>query len=112
MSNANRKTPTAGRVWLARGIAMAADLVQIGLLPYFAEGIVSPLDAVMDVVVGVVLVWLVGWHIAFVPTFVVEMLPVADLAPTWTLAVFIATRGRGGAQEPIAQLAQEGGSER
>ena len=101
-----------GRVWLARGIAMAADLLQIVLFPYFAEGALSPLDTVMDVVVGVVLVLLVGWHIAFVPTFVVEMLPMADLAPTWTLAVFIATRGRGGPPEPVRQLAHEVGSER
>lgn len=112
MGESNRTPPSPARVWLARGIAIAADLLQIGLFPYFAEGAISPLDAGLDVLVGVVLVLLVGWHIAFVPTFIVEMLPFADLAPTWTLAVFIATRGRGRAQEPVAQIAREGGSER
>lgn len=104
MGDANRKPLTPGRVWLARGIAMAADLVQIGLFPAFWEGIVSPLDAALDAVVAVVLVWLVGWHIAFVPSIVVEMLPIADLAPTWTIAVFIATRGRAKPAERIAAI--------
>jgi hypothetical protein len=40
------------------------------------------------------MVWLVGWHVAFLPAFVVEALPVGDLAPTWTLAVFLATRSK------------------
>ncbi|HEY2586731.1 MAG TPA: hypothetical protein VGI81_13285 [Tepidisphaeraceae bacterium] len=104
MGEAIRNVLTPGRVWLARGIAMAADLVQIGLFPYFAEGVISPADAALDAVVAVVLVWLVGWHIAFVPTIVVEMLPVADLAPTWTLAVFIATRGRAKRAESIVAI--------
>lgn len=52
------------------------------------------LSDALDVVVGVTMVWLVGWHVAFLPAFVVEALPVGDLAPTWTLAVFIATRSK------------------
>jgi hypothetical protein len=91
----NRSPLSARRIWLARGIAACADLVQIFFFPVFSEGIASPLNAGLDVVVGVTLVLLVGWHIAFVPTFIIEALPFADLAPTWTLAAVIATRGRG-----------------
>jgi len=82
------------RIWLARGIAMAADALQIAVFPYFFEGVLSPVNALLDVVVMVAMVLLVGWHIAFVPTFLVEQLPFADLAPTWTVAVWIVTKGK------------------
>jgi len=39
---------------------------------------------------------LLGWHVAFLPAFVVELLPVADLFPTWTIAVLYVTRARRG----------------
>jgi hypothetical protein len=73
---------------------MAADAAQLAVPWVFGEGIVSPLDAVLDVVVGLTLIWLVGWHVAFIPTFIIEALPIADLAPTWTLATLIATRSK------------------
>ena len=73
---------------------MAADLVQIGIFPYFAEGAISPFDVILDVIVGTLLVLLVGWHIAFLPSAIAELLPVVDLAPTWTIAAFIATHKR------------------
>ena|SRR5689334_21456280 len=84
--------PSAKKIWLARGIAILADAVQIGFFPIFSEGVVSPLNMAVDVVVAALLIMLVGWHIAFLPTFIIESLPFADLAPTWTVAVFIATR--------------------
>jgi hypothetical protein len=90
----NTKPISARRIWLARSIAMAADLVQIGLSPYFAEGAISPFDFVLDIVVGALLVLLVGWHIAFLPSAIIELLPIVDLAPTWTAAAFIATYKR------------------
>ena len=68
-----------------------------------AEGALSPVDDGLDVVTAVILTALVGWHIAFVPSFVVKLLPVADLAPTWTVAVLIATAGRSGAT-PLAPV--------
>jgi hypothetical protein len=82
------------RIWLARGIAVAADFLQIVFASATVEGFVSPFDAVLDVIVAVVLTLLVGWHIAFIPSFIIKALPFADLAPTWTLAILIATRGR------------------
>ena len=72
-----------------------ADGSQIAVLPLVLGGAVSPLDDVIDVVTAVALTGLVGFHWAFLPTFIAEIVPFVDLVPSWTLAVFIATRGRG-----------------
>ena len=61
-------------------------------MPLFAGGAPAGFDAALDIVVGVVMIALVGWHWAFLPAFALEALPGVDLAPTWTIAVFIATR--------------------
>ncbi len=86
-----RQTPD--RVRLARGVAVAADLLQVALTPFTVEGAFSPVDDGIDIVAAVVLTALVGWHISFVPSFLVKLLPIADLAPTWTLATVLATAG-------------------
>ncbi len=78
---------------------MFADVVQWVLWPLFVGGATSPLEAAVDVVVAVGLVRLLGWHWAFLPSFVVELIPGVDLVPTWTAAVFLATRGRGDAPQ-------------
>ena len=84
---------SAARVRAARLIAMAADLLQIGVLPLFAPGALSPADDALDVAVAGLLTWLVGWHWSFLPSFVAELVPGLDLVPTWTAAVLFATRG-------------------
>jgi hypothetical protein len=81
------------RVVAARVIAILADAVQLGFLPVFAGGAPTGFDAVLDLVVGAVMVALLGWHWAFLPAFLLELLPAVDLAPTWTIAVLLATRG-------------------
>ena len=73
-------------------LAITADLLQIVLFPVFIEGFSSPLADALDVVVCLTLTLLVGWHFAFLPSFVAKGIPVVDIAPSWTLAVFIATR--------------------
>ena len=88
------------RVLAARVIAIVADAVQVGLLPLFAGGAPEAFDAVLDVVVGAAMIALLGWHWAFLPAFLAELLPVVDLAPTWTLAVLIATRRAGWSGAP------------
>ena len=93
--------PTRRRVLAARVLAVAADAVQLGLLPLFAGGAVTGFDAVLDVAVGIAMVALVGWHWAFLPAFALELVPAVDLAPTWTIAVFLATRRTGAAEPPI-----------
>ena len=82
------------RVWTARVLAVAADAVQVLFLPLFGEGFASPVNDALDVMVGLALVWLVGWHWAFLPSFAAELVPGLDVFPSWTTAVWFATRGR------------------
>jgi hypothetical protein len=81
---------TPRRIWIARGLALLVDFAQVAFLP--AE--LTPLNNGVDVGTALALVGLVGWHWAFLPTFLAELVPFVDLVPTWTLAVLIATRGR------------------
>jgi len=87
---------TPRRIWIARGLAVVVDLVQIALPPTA----VVPFVDVIDVATAVAMVALVGWHWAFLPTFLAEAVPFVDLVPTWTLAVVIATRGRADGAPP------------
>ena len=91
---------TPGRIRAARIIAVAADAIQLGLFPLFIGGAPEGFDAVLDIAVGITMVALLGWHLAFLPGFVSEMLPLVDLFPSWTLAVLFVTRG--GPQPPAA----------
>ena len=83
---------TPRRVFAARTIAIAADVIQFALSPAFSEGVLSPVDGLLDIAVAGALTALVGWHWAFLPSFAAELVPFVDLVPTWTAAVFIATR--------------------
>jgi hypothetical protein len=89
-----RPALTGRRVWAARLVAVAADGLQIVLLPFFGVGFLSPAMDVMDVVVAVLLTALVGFHWSFLPTFLAELIPGLGLIPTWTMAAFLATRKR------------------
>lgn len=83
---------TPKRVRAARVLGVVADAVQLGLLPMFVGGWISPLNDALDVVVAIAMVALVGWHWAFLPAFFSELIPIWDLVPSWTAAVLIATR--------------------
>jgi hypothetical protein len=88
------KPLTPERINAARLIAVIADILQIILFPMFSQGFFSPLDDVLDFIVAILMYWLVGFHIVFVPSLIIKLLPIADEAPTWTIAVLIATHGR------------------
>jgi ethanolamine transporter EutH len=90
---ASAVVPTAAQIRAARAIAMLADLAEIVVFPAFMEGFLSPANDVLDVAVAVALTWLLGWHWAFLPSFLAEMIPVVGLVPTWTAAVFYVTSG-------------------
>jgi hypothetical protein len=94
---------TAARVKAARWIAVAADFLQIVVFPAFAPGAASPWDDALDAFVAVAMVWLVGWHWVFLPTFLAELVPGLDLVPTWTAAAFFVTRGQGKPAPPEAE---------
>jgi hypothetical protein len=89
-----RAVPSQARVWAARGLAVVVDGIQIFGFPAFGEGAASPLNDALDLVAGAAFVLLLGWHIAFLPTFLTELVPVVDVFPTWTAAVVFVTRGR------------------
>jgi hypothetical protein len=52
----------------------------------------SPADSALDLLVAFVMIRLLGWHWAFLPTAAAKLVPGADLFPTWTLAVWFVTR--------------------
>jgi hypothetical protein len=76
---------------LALLIAMVGDAIQIFGLPLFAAGGFSPADTILDAFMAVILIRMLGWHWAFLPTLVAEMTPGFDLFPTWTAAVLYVT---------------------
>ena len=80
------------RTWIAWVVAVSVDALQIGLFPVFGTGVALPLNVLLDAVTTIIMTWLLGFHIAFVPTFAMEFMPIVDIAPTWTIAVWIATR--------------------
>jgi len=87
------------RIRAAWAIALAVDAIQI---PADATGPVGwLLGAGLDVVTMVIMWTMLGFHWAFLPSFVTEAVPYLNLAPFWTLAVAIATRGRGDADLPL-----------
>jgi len=90
------KSPEQRKAWF---VAILADAIQIVGMPLFVEGGFSPLDTALDVIVGGILIKLLGWHWAFLPTFAAELVPGLDLFPTWTAAVFFATRQLNSAPE-------------
>ncbi|HKW17347.1 MAG TPA: hypothetical protein VJO35_07570 [Terriglobales bacterium] len=68
-------------------LAVAADALQIFVLPLFGEGALSPADDILDLAVAAIQVRLLGWHWEFLPAFAAELVPGVDLVPFWTLAV-------------------------
>ena len=75
-------------------LAMTLDAVQIALFPVFAPGFVSVADDVVDAIAFAVFWRWIGWHPALLPGFIFKLVPFVDLAPTWTLAVWIAMRAK------------------
>jgi hypothetical protein len=83
---------TRERVMSAYAIAITVDVLQLALGPVgwlFA-------DELLDVIASI-LVWrAIGFHPLLLPTFVLELLPVVDMMPTWTgcVAIVVALRKR------------------
>ncbi len=91
------KSPEHRLAWL---VAIVVDAIQIGALPLFAPGGMSPADVLLDAVAAVILIRLLGWHWAFLPTLTAELIPGFDLFPTWTAAVYFVTRQQVRSTEP------------
>jgi hypothetical protein len=87
------KLSTPKRIHLAWMVAILVDAVQIGLFPITGT-LSSWLGAPLDILAMGLLWSLLGWHWALAPSFLFELLPIAELAPTWTLATWIVVRKR------------------
>jgi len=74
---------TRARIRSAYAVAIVTDGLQLLLGPAgwtFA-------DEILDVAAMAIISWLIGFHPLLLPTFVLELMPLADLLPTWTGAV-------------------------
>ncbi len=81
------KISQAARFRAALILAVIADALQLAVFPIFVEGAESPVDDVVDFSVAGVLVYLLGWHWEFLPSFLGKLVPGVDLVPFWTMAV-------------------------
>src|ERR1700679_4346489 len=74
---------TRTRIILAIATAVFADALQFFLGPLgWIFG-----DQAIDCVAIVLTSWLIGFHWLVLPTFVLELIPLADDLPTWTAVV-------------------------
>jgi hypothetical protein len=71
---------TRVRIAFALTVAVATDAAQFFFGP---AGWVLP-DQALDVVAMVLTWWALGFHPLLLPTFVIELIPLADMLPTWT----------------------------
>jgi hypothetical protein len=75
------------RLQAAMVLAIIADALQLIIFPLFVEGAASPAEDVLDLGIGALLAYLLGWHWEFLPSFVAKLVPGVDLVPFWTMAV-------------------------
>jgi hypothetical protein len=80
------------RIGLAFTVAVATDGIQALVGPFGW----TFFDEITDVVTAVVASLLLGFHPLFLPTFLLEIIPVADMLPAWTgcVAAVVALRRR------------------
>jgi hypothetical protein len=89
---------TRKRIWFAYAVAVITDGIQIGLGPMGWAFI----DEGLDVVAMLLIMGALGFHMLLLPTFVLELMPVADMLPTWTgcTAAVVLLRKRVQSQPP------------
>ena len=86
-------------MFLALAVAVIADTLQVLLMPFAWTFI----ESAVDVVTMALTTWILGFHLLLLPTFVVELVPIVDLIPTWTacVAAVIALRKREQKSSPL-----------
>jgi hypothetical protein len=74
---------TRSRIRMAYAVAVATDVLQFALGPFgWAFS-----DEILDVIALIATIRLLGFHPLLLPTFVLELFPIADMLPTWTACV-------------------------
>ncbi|HTL58804.1 MAG TPA: hypothetical protein VL361_24165 [Candidatus Limnocylindrales bacterium] len=71
---------TRRRIWFAFTVAAITDAIQLGLGPAGWLFVDEGLDIMAMILTSAAL----GFHMLLLPTFVIELIPVADMLPTWT----------------------------
>ena len=81
---------TRSRIKAAYGVAIATDVLQLVLGPFGWAFV----DEILDVIALIFTTRLLGFHPLLLPTFVLELVPIVDVLPTWTgcVALVVATR--------------------
>ena len=74
---------TRGRIAAAYAVAVATDALQLVLGPFGWAGA----DEVLDGIAMVASTAILGFHPLLLPTFVLELVPLADMLPSWTVSV-------------------------
>ena len=71
---------TRKRIWFAFTVAGLTDALQLlmGFIGWLG------FDEVLDLIAMVLTCASLGFHMLLLPTFVIELFPVADMLPTWT----------------------------
>jgi hypothetical protein len=89
---------TRTRIWFAFTVAGLTDTLQLLL------GFIGWLgfDEILDITAMVLTSAALGFHMLLLPTFLIELFPVADMLPTWTgcTAAVVFLRRRSQSQPP------------
>jgi hypothetical protein len=81
--SASRPRLTRARIASAYAVAAATDVLQLLLGPFgwaFA-------DEILDAIAMIATSALLGFHPLLLPTFILELVPLADMLPSWTVSV-------------------------
>lgn len=89
---------TSTQARFAMLLAIAVDLMQapatVAQLSVALAAPVEVIDMAVDAIVAIVMTRLLGFHWALAPGFLAEIVPVVDIAPSWTIAVYAVTQAR------------------
>jgi hypothetical protein len=81
------------RIWLAFGVAVVADLLELPItyIESFHFQIIflfgEFMDIILDFAVMGIMTLLLGWNWAFLPSFFIEVIPEVDICPSWVASV-------------------------
>jgi hypothetical protein len=89
---------TRSRIGAAFAVAIATDVLQFVLGPFgWAFS-----DEILDVIALVATSKLIGFHPLLLPTFILELVPVVDVLPTWIGCVALVVTMRKRQPPPMA----------
>jgi|SRR5579862_975128 len=101
---------TRRRITLAFIVGILADMLQLPFSLALVAGVVpaEAIDVGIDVVAALLVSWLLGFHWTLLPSFALKLIPVVDIAPTWTACVAYVALRRRHALGPVKESPSEG----